>query len=153
MRILIIEDDTSLMNVLSSHLRTQGYQVDACAGGRAAVEQVGKSEYDAIILDIMLPDVSGTKLLQRIRRETSSTPVLILTSPTEDVVHGLPEGASDYLTKPFAFDELLFRLGILTSMLDESVREREKITILQSRGHLCAAPQQAVKSRKEKAAI
>ena len=115
MRILIVEDEKRIQDFLSRGLESGGYAVDVAADGNTAIELVHSTEYDLIILDLMLPDTDGLSVLQKIRNRKSSPPVLILSArdAVDDRVKGLELGADDYLTKPFAFVELLARVRAL----------------------------------------
>ena len=115
MRILVVEDEPELNRLLTKRLKAAGYSVDSCADGRDALDHLPGAEYDALVLDIMLPGVSGLEVLRRMRSTRNRTPVLLLTArdSIEDRVTGLDAGADDYLVKPFAFDELLARLRVL----------------------------------------
>lgn len=115
MRILIIEDEQSLLKIISKRLTENGYSVDPCDNGEDGRYYIQMTQYDCIILDLMLPKVDGLTLLKEIRQKGNSTPVLILTAKSliEDRVEGLDNGADDYLTKPFSFDELLARIRAL----------------------------------------
>ncbi len=115
MRVLLIEDEDQLARRLVQGLREEGYAVDCGATLAAASELALVNDYDVIILDLMLPDGDGLTLLGQWRREGLVAPVLLLTArdTLEDKVHGLDQGADDYLTKPFDFDELLARLRSL----------------------------------------
>lgn len=112
MRILIAEDERDLNKILSKKLTLDGYAVDSCFDGQEALDYIESAEYDAIILDIMMPRKDGMEVLRTIRAEGNATPVLILTArdAVEDKVSGLDSGASDYLIKPFSFEELAARL-------------------------------------------
>lgn len=115
MRILIAEDEQDLNQILSSRLKAEHYSVDSCKNGQEALEYIAGAEYDAIILDIMMPVLDGLSVLKTLRRRGSTTPVLLLTAKDsiEDRVTGLDAGANDYLVKPFAFEELLARIRVL----------------------------------------
>ena len=115
MRILIAEDEKDLNDLLKKRLENQKYTVDACRDGQEALDYLAVTEYDAIVLDIMMPKVNGLQVLQQIRRQKKSTPVLLLTAKDsiEDRVTGLDLGADDYLVKPFAFEELLARIRVM----------------------------------------
>jgi len=115
MRILIVEDEKRIQDFLSRGLESGGYAVDVAGDGNTAIELVHSTEYDLIILDLMLPDTDGLSVLQKIRNRKSSPPVLILSArdAVDDRVKGLELGADDYLTKPFAFVELLARVRAL----------------------------------------
>ena len=116
MRLLIIEDEKDLNNALSKHLKKNGYGVDACYNGMEALEYIQITNYDAIILDVMMPIMDGYEFLRRIRQQKDQTPVLFLTAKDtlEDKVFGLDSGADDYLIKPFEFEELLARIRVMT---------------------------------------
>ena len=115
MRILVVEDEPDLNEVISKKLQAEYYQVDSCMNGTDALDFVRFAEYDAIILDIMMPGISGLEFLKVIRGQENKTPVLLLTAmdSVEDRVNGLDAGADDYLVKPFAFDELLARIRVM----------------------------------------
>lgn len=115
MRILIAEDEPDLNHILTERLRKEHYSVDACFDGREALEYLDGAEYDALILDIMMPVMDGLSLLKKIRSRGNSIPVLMLTAKDsiDDRVKGLDAGANDYLVKPFAFEELLARIRVL----------------------------------------
>ena len=115
MRLLVVEDEPSLRRLLAQRLREAHYSVDDCADGESAQDYLAGAEYDALILDIMLPGISGLALLRGLRAKGDTTPVLLLTARDSvgDRVEGLDCGADDYLVKPFAFDELAARLRVL----------------------------------------
>jgi DNA-binding response OmpR family regulator len=110
-RILLIEDDPRLAAMVSEYLGEAGFHVSTAAGGGAGLEQLGREPYDALVLDLMLPDIDGLEVCRQLRA-TSDTPVLMLTArgDTMDRVVGLEVGADDYLPKPFEPRELLARL-------------------------------------------
>ncbi len=115
MRILVAEDDRGLREALSRGLRESGYTVDAVPDGQAAVEYLRTYDYEVVVLDWRMPQVSGLEVLQWMRRDARANPVLMLTArdTPRDRVTGLDEGADDYLIKPFDFAELLARLRAL----------------------------------------
>lgn len=115
MRILIAEDERDLNRVIAKRLESDGYRVDCCYDGEEALTCLHAGEFDAVILDIMMPKLSGTDVLRAMRENNDNTPVLILTArdSIEDKVTGLDMGAQDYLVKPFAFDELLARIRVM----------------------------------------
>lgn len=115
MRLLVVEDEIHLQNIVKKRLQKAGYSVDACGDGRDALDYLSATPYDAVILDIMLPGMSGTEVLKTIRRQGNHVPVLFLTARDgiEDRVEGLDCGADDYLVKPFAFEELLARIRVM----------------------------------------
>ena len=112
MRILLVEDHQLQREAVKTGLASTGYVVDACADGEAGLRQALGNDYDLLILDIMLPVVSGLEILRQVRAAGRTVPVLMLTARdgVEDQVEGLDLGADDYLTKPFAFSELLARV-------------------------------------------
>jgi DNA-binding response OmpR family regulator len=115
MRILVVEDDRKVAGFIEMGLREEGYAVDLARDGDEAIVLAHVNDYDAILLDLMLPKKNGLQVASELRREGRTTPILMLTArdATEDVVRGLDAGADDYLTKPFKFDELLARLRAL----------------------------------------
>ena len=114
MRLLVVEDEPDLLAGLARALRKQGYAVDTAADGEDGLYKAETADYDAIILDVMLPILDGWQILAKLRL-TKSTPVLMLTAcdSTADRVRGLDTGADDYLVKPFDIPELLARLRAL----------------------------------------
>ena len=115
MRVLVIEDDRKVASFIQTGLEQEGYAVDVLNDGAAAGEQVRVIDYDAVVLDLMLPGRSGFQVLRDIRSQKASLPVLILTakSSLEERVAGLDAGADDYMPKPFALAELSARLRAL----------------------------------------
>lgn len=116
MRILLAEDERDLNLIITQKLTSDGYSVDSCYDGEEAIEFIECAEYDAIILDIMMPKKDGFQVLSHLRQGKKSTPVLFLTAKdsVEDRVKGLDSGANDYLVKPFSFEELTARLRAMT---------------------------------------
>ena len=112
MRILIVEDEKKMAELLKKGLEEENHSVTLAHDGRNALEFAELYEFDAIVLDIMLPGIDGYEVARRLRRNKNQTPILALTARDAvlDVVKGLDVGADDYLTKPFAFEELLARL-------------------------------------------
>ena len=112
MRILIAEDERDLNRILSEKLTSDGYSVDSCFNGGEAMDILSYTDYDAVILDIMMPGADGFSVLRALRDAGKSTPVLFLTARDSitDRVKGLDSGANDYLVKPFSFEELGARL-------------------------------------------
>jgi two-component system, OmpR family, response regulator len=115
-RILVVEDEPRLASLLRRGLTEEAHAVDLAADGEEALAWVDVGDYDAIVLDIMLPGVNGYKVCATLRQEGVWTPILMLTArdDVKDRVAGLDSGADDYLTKPFSFAELLARMRALT---------------------------------------
>ena len=116
MRILLAEDERSLSRAVVALLERSNYAVDAVYDGVEALEYLASGNYDALILDIMMPRLDGLSVLKKLRQQGNPIPVLILTAKSEidDKVDGLDSGANDYLTKPFSTRELLARLRAIT---------------------------------------
>ena len=115
MRVLLIEDHARMAELIARGLRREMYAVDVARTGQAGIRLAVANDYDAVVLDLMLPDVDGFEALRRIRSKDRWEPVLMLTArdAIDDRVRGLDAGADDYLTKPFAFPELLARIRAL----------------------------------------
>jgi two-component system copper resistance phosphate regulon response regulator CusR len=114
-RILIVEDDRKLAEFVARGLRAERFAVDLAANGREGESYIKSYSYDLLVLDLMLPQLSGTELLRRVRQAHASLPVLVLTARDgiDDKVMHFEAGADDYLTKPFDFSELLVRIKAL----------------------------------------
>lgn len=125
MRLLLVEDEKQLSEALQQILIKNKYSVDAVYSGDDGLDYALTDVYDVIILDIMLPKLSGLDILKKIRSEKISTPVILLTAKgsVEDKILGLDSGADDYLPKPFVPDELLARLRALTRRNGEFINE------------------------------
>ena len=115
MRLLVIEDEPKVANFIKQGLEEEGYAVDHAADGASGLQMALEGLHDVIVLDVMLPKLDGLSVLQQLRQETITTPVLLLTvrATIEDKVLGLDAGADDYLTKPFAFEEFVARVRAL----------------------------------------
>ena len=117
MRILIVEDETTIANFICQGLEEEGFAVDVASNGRKGLELAlsNLQEYDVILLDWMLPGLSGIEICRAIRLKTISLPIIFLTAKDaiDDVVFGLETGANDYIRKPFSFEELLARIRVL----------------------------------------
>jgi two-component system copper resistance phosphate regulon response regulator CusR len=115
MRILVVEDEKRIADFLCRGLEGAGYAVDAAPTGTDAIENIHSTDYDLVVLDLMLPDMDGLQVLERVRSRKAGPPVLILSArgDLDDRVKGLELGADDYLVKPFAFVELLARVRAL----------------------------------------
>ena len=115
MRILLAEDQKDLNELLSRRLKAENYTVDSCYDGEAVLDYMDCAQYDALILDIMMPKKDGLEVLKILRSRNDHIPVLLLTAKEsiEDRVRGLDAGADDYLVKPFAFEELMARIRVM----------------------------------------
>ena len=115
MRVLLVEDDERIAGFVSKGLRESSYAVDVVTDGNKALYQILLYQYDVIILDVMLPGTDGFNVCRDVRKSGNQTPILMLTArdAVEDKITGLDTGADDYITKPFAFEELLARLRAL----------------------------------------
>ena len=116
MRILLVEDDEKLNQSLVWQLKDEGFLTDSCRDGEEALYYIGEHIHDLILLDRMLPYISGTEVLRRMRETGDQTPVILITAlgTLDDKVTGLDLGADDYLVKPFAFEELMARIRCVT---------------------------------------
>lgn len=116
MRILFAEDEADLNRIVTMKLTDEGYSVDSCKDGTDALDYLLSAEYDAAILDVMMPGLDGFTVLEKARAEGCKVPVLFLTArdSIKDRVRGLDGGADDYLVKPFSFDELMARIRVMT---------------------------------------
>lgn len=115
MKLLIVEDERALNRVLSKRLENIGYEVVSCFNGEEALSTLMTDSFDVIIMDIMMPKLSGLEVLVQMKEKGIETPVLFLTAKdtVEDRVYGLELGAEDYLVKPFSFDELVARIKVI----------------------------------------
>jgi two-component system OmpR family response regulator len=126
MRVLLIEDDAAVAETVRRGLATQGHSVDLAPDARSARSFASQHEYDAVLLDLNLPDGSGFDLIVELRTSNPQVPVLMLTGRTakEDVVKGFEVGADDYITKPFDLRELVARLNAVKRRADAGKREQ-----------------------------
>lgn len=115
MRILIIEDDVSMQKLLAKRLNEEGYASDSCYDGAEGLSYAMSTEYDCILLDLMIPKMNGLEVLKELRKAKSQAYILIMTAlgAVEQRIQGLDSGADDYLVKPFALDELIARIRAL----------------------------------------
>lgn len=110
--VLIVEDEEKISRLLQLELSYEGYEVEIAANGREALEKASSRAWDVILMDVMLPEITGIEVLRRLRKVDLTTPVIMLTArnSTPDKVNGLDQGANDYITKPFEIEELLARI-------------------------------------------
>jgi DNA-binding response OmpR family regulator len=139
MRILIVEDEKKVASFIKKGLEEEYYSVDVCHDGKEGFELATMEEYDLLILDVMLPYKDGITLTKELRAEKINTPILLLTAKDKvhDKVDGLDAGAEDYMTKPFAFEELLARIRALLrrSVISKSVQIKAGDLILDTQSH------------------
>lgn len=130
MRILVVEDDKKIASFVVNGLKQSGYAVDHCPDGDEALLMAETTNYDAAVVDLMLPKLDGLSLIQRLRSKGVRVPILILSakSSVDDRVKGLQAGSDDYMTKPFAFSELLARVQALIRRATQS-SEPTKLTV------------------------
>lgn len=123
MRLLVVEDEKHLNKTITERLTKAGYTVDSCFDGEDALYYIENTQYDGIILDVMMPRINGFEVLRIIREKKILTPVLMLTAKDsdEDIINGLDTGANDYLTKPFSF-------AVLSARIRAMLRVRENVT-------------------------
>ena len=128
MRLLVVEDEKSLNKTISERLTKSGYTVDSCFDGEDGLYYIENTQYDGIILDVMMPKINGFELLRIIRERKILTPVLMLTAKDADehIIKGLDTGANDYLTKPFSFAVLSARIRAMLR-----VKENVASTVLE----------------------
>src|SRR5437588_6063763 len=125
-RVLVVDDEQSITDLVALALRYEGFTVEQAATGRAALAAAAAFKPDLVILDVMLPDLSGLDVLRRLSAEGRRVPVIFLTArdATEDKVHGLTVGGDDYVTKPFSIEELVARVrAVLRRHGDEGERD------------------------------
>lgn len=125
MRLLLAEDEKALANALATILKHNNYAVDTVYNGKDAVDYINTGIYDAVILDIMMPIMNGLEVLEEVRKQKNSIPIILLTAKSEisDKVKGLDLGADDYLTKPFHSKELIARIRAITRRKQEIVSD------------------------------
>ena len=121
MKLLLAEDEPAMSEAVTDILEYHRYQVDAVFDGKEALDYIHAGDYDGIVMDIMMPGLTGLEVLKQIRKEGNRTPVLLLTakSQIEDRIEGLDAGADDYLPKPFAMGELLARIRAMLRRREE----------------------------------
>lgn len=131
MRILVVEDEQGIANFLRDGLKEEGYTVDVAMNGNDGLEAVREHEYDLLLVDWMLPGISGVDLCRHFRKVNTSTPIILLSArdSTDDVVFGLNCGVNDYVRKPFSFDELVARIRA-------QLRQKDRESTLISLGDL-----------------
>jgi two-component system, OmpR family, response regulator len=148
MRVLVVEDDAKLADVLARSLREQGYAIDVAHDGERALYQAAVNDYDAVVLDVGLPERDGIDVSRALRARGSRVPILMLTArdAIDDRVAGLDAGADDYLVKPFALQELLARLRALLRRMPELLPTTIEVgdLVLDTRGQTAARAGHAI---------
>ncbi|MBX2962288.1 MAG: response regulator transcription factor [Cyclobacteriaceae bacterium] len=131
MNILIVEDEPNLLSLMRKGFAEQNYEVSVAMDGNTALEMTSRYQFDAVILDIMLPDINGLEICRRIRQAKNFVPLLLLTAlgSNENIVTGLDSGADDYLVKPFKFSELEARVRALSRRANYSDRDANALTV------------------------
>jgi two-component system OmpR family response regulator len=119
-RILVVDDEASITDAVATALRYEGYEVVELSTGRSALDAVSQLRPSLVVLDVMLPDLTGFEVLRRLRRDGFTVPVILLTArdATEDKIEGLRAGGDDYVTKPFSLGELVARVGAILRRVD-----------------------------------
>jgi DNA-binding response OmpR family regulator len=145
-RILIIEDNADLAQLLAMHLRDLSYDVDTAPDGPSGLAQAGRSAYDLIILDLMLPGMDGIEVCRRIRKRPPYIPIVMLTSRSSetDRVVGLEVGADDYITKPFSIRELLARVKAIFRRVEQTGKTDRPVAGRIEAGDLVIDPERRV---------
>ena len=121
-KILIVEDEAKIARFVELELKYEGYEVEIAGDGKTGLEKAISGEYDLMVLDIMLPELSGMEVCRRVRQKGNEMPIIMLTAKDDvlDKVEGLDKGADDYMTKPFAIEELLARIRV-------AIKKHEKL--------------------------
>lgn len=124
-KILLIEDEVKLARFVELELKYEGYEVTVCHDGREGMTLINEGKFDMLLLDLMLPGLTGIEICRRVRK-TSNVPIIMLTAKDEviDKVAGLDSGADDYLTKPFAIEELLARMRVAFKHCEDKMTKK-----------------------------
>ncbi|MBE5963976.1 MAG: response regulator transcription factor [Lachnospiraceae bacterium] len=154
MKLLLAEDEKDLSRAIAVILKNNNYTIEQVYNGQDALDYALNSEYDGIIMDIMMPKMDGISVLKKLRENKVMTPVILLTAKAEidDRVEGLDAGADDYLTKPFAMKELLARIRAMTRRKDKEIElcyEYENISLNPTTFELSTANKSIVLANKE----
>lgn len=131
-KILIVEDERKIARFVELELRHEGYEVDYAGDGQTGLQKILKKDADLVVLDVMLPEMSGIEVCKNAREAGVDTPIIMLTAKDDvmDKVSGLDSGADDYMTKPFAIEELLARIRVALNRKQKTAKEKE-VQILQ----------------------
>jgi len=130
--ILVVEDEAGISRILQLELEHEGYSVGTAADGRKGYEMAASGEYNLVLLDVMLPEMSGIEVLRLLRQAGNTVPIILLTArdTVPDKVSGFEHGANDYITKPFAMEELLARVRNILRIFQQNPRESEGSDII-----------------------
>lgn len=133
MRILVVEDEKDLNDLIVKRLKDEKYSVDSCYDGLDAYYYITSTDYDVVILDMMLPKMNGFEVIKKVRDERNETYIIALTAmdSTEDIVNGLNSGADDYMVKPFSFNELIARIYAVTRRKNQNKTNVYKVADLE----------------------
>lgn len=136
-QILLVEDEEHLHQALKLNLELEGYEVSSAMDGKLALEMLQNAVYDLVILDIMLPNVDGYTIIEKLRLNNNQTPILVLSAKNSSFnrVQGLKLGADDYLNKPFNLEELLLRVAKLIQKSVANMVPQESLTVFEFGGH------------------
>jgi DNA-binding response OmpR family regulator len=131
-RILIVEDEPSMRMGLEDNLDFEGYDIDSASDGKSGLDKILKNQYDLILLDVMLPGMSGFDICRQLRKNGNQIPIILLTAKGEEIdkVLGLELGADDYITKPFSLRELLARIKAVLRRGSTQVQENDRRTTI-----------------------
>ena len=130
-KVLIIEDEVKLARFLELELKYEGYEVEVCHNGREGLAKFMEEDFSILLLDLMLPGINGIEICRRIRKKDTTTPIIMLTAKDQimDKVAGLDSGADDYLTKPFAIEELLARMRVALKRISSKTSQNALLTL------------------------
>ncbi|MBN6204876.1 response regulator transcription factor [Ralstonia pickettii] len=130
-KILIIEDEQKISRVLQLELKFENYETEVADNGKDALRLIEEQDWDLVLLDIMIPELSGLEVLRRVRRNDEETPIILLTARDEihDKVSGLDLGANDYITKPFQIEELLARIRVHLRKPKEKKKKTDELVV------------------------
>lgn len=130
-KILIVEDEPNMRLGLKDNLEFEGYEVDVAEDGETGLNKISENIYNLVLLDVMLPKMSGFDVCKKVRKKGSNTPIILLTAKGEEIdkVLGLELGADDYVTKPFSLRELLARIKAILRRSDNSTNEQKPVDI------------------------
>ena len=128
MRILLVEDEEQIRKLMKLNLEMEGYEVIPCDNGKTALDIIEQQHFDLMILDVMLPEISGFQICEKVRLQNNKVAIIIVSAKdsSQDRITGLRLGADDYLTKPFDEDELLWRINAILKRINNSNSNAEK---------------------------